>query len=160
MSVRSMLLAAAMLAWVGPIVDAHEEKSGPLSAADYKAYGRRFAGTYRVIGQLPKSGEAYAGKVVLVANGREFKATRTVAGKTTEGRAYVDVDPVGTHILVMEFTQDGHRYEGTYLFLTTFDSWSRFTGHVAEPGHSRDDSPEDGVEALFPPDDPACGIDA
>lgn len=159
MNARSVLLAA-LLVWIGLPASAHEERSGPLRSEDYEAYGQRFAGTYTVIGRLPKSDKTYAGKVLLVANGREFKATRTIAGETTEGRAFVDVDPVGTHILIMEFTQGGCRYEGTYLFMTNFDSWSRFTGHVAQPGHSRDGATDDGLEALFPPDDPACGINA
>ena len=160
MRARTAICAAAMLVWLGQVATAYEEKIGPLSTDDYAAYAHSLAGTYKLIGRLPKSDKAYTGTVTLVAKGKEFKVTRTVAGKMTKGRAFVDVDPVGTHVLVMEFTQGGHRYEGTYLFTNNFDSWTRFTGHVAAPGHSRDDSPDDGLEALFPPDDPTCGINA
>ncbi len=160
MRARTAICAAAMMIWLGRVAAAHEEKTGPLSADDYTADAHRLAGTYKLIGRLPKLDKACSGTVMLVAQGKEFKVTRTVAGKTTKGRAFVDVDPVGTHVLIMEFMQGGRRYEGTYLFTDNFDSWTRLTGHVAAPGHSRNDSPDDGLEALFPSDDPACGIDA
>ena len=155
MRARTLLLLVAALL-LAPPANTFAAKSGPLTDADYEGYATYFPGTYEVIGRLPRSGKAYTGKALLVANGKEFKVTRKIAGKTTHGRAFVDVDPVGRHIFVMEFTQAGHRYEATYLFENTFDNWPRLTGHVASPGHSRDDAPGYGLEALFPPDDPAC----
>ena len=158
MRTRAIILAAAL--WFGVAVGASAEKSGPLTDDDYEGYSRYFPGTYEVIGRLPWSAKPYTGKVVLVANGKEFKVMRKIAGRTSKGRAFVDVDPVGRHILVMEFTQAGHRYEATYLFWNTFDNWPRLSGHVTAPGHSRDDPPGYGLEALFPPDDPACATGA
>ena len=156
MSTRAAILVA--LLWLGLTASACAQKCGPLKDEDYEGYATYFPGTYQVIGRLPKSGKAYTGKLVLVANGKEFKVARTVSSETTEGRAFVDVDPGGQHIFVMEFKQGGRRYEATYLFWNTFDHWPRLSGHVAAPGHSRDDAPGYGLEALFPPDDPACAI--
>lgn len=159
MKVRAIILAVAAL-WFGFATGAFAQKSGPLKDEDYEGYATYFPGTYAVIGRLPKSGRPYTGKIVLVANGKEFKVTRTIGGQTTEGRAFVDVDPVGRHIFVMEFTQDGRRYEGTFLFMNNFDNYPRLAGRVNKPGHSRDWSEADGLEALFPGDDPACGIES
>ena len=156
MRARTLILAAAL--WFTLAAGSWAEKSGPLHDEDYEGYAKYFAGTYDVIGRLPESGKPYTGKAVFVAAGKEFKVTRTISGKTTEGKAFVDVDPEGQHIFVMQFTQGGHRYEATYLITNNFDHYPRLAGRVNKPGHSRDWSRTDGLEALFPADDPACGI--
>ena len=142
--------------WFGLVGCIIAQKSGPLVADDYEGYAKYFAGTYSVVGRLPVSRKAYSGEIVLTAKDKEFKVTRTVAGKTTEGRGFVDVDPTGRHIFVMEFTQASRRYEGTYMFMNNFDNYPRLAGRVGKPGHSREWSADDGLEALFPADDPAC----
>ena len=160
MSMRWRLLATAFAWCVLAAGAAAQQRNGPLTPDDYEGYAKYFAGTYALIGQLPNSGAAYCGKVVITAEGREFKVVRTVAGETTTGQAFVDVDPNKNHVFVMQFTQGGQRYEATYLYLNNYDSYPRLTGQVAKPGESKDSLPGHGLEALFPADDPACATGA
>ncbi len=98
------------------------------------------AGDYRVVGQDPNSGAAYAGRISLREHDGKLEATRTVGGVSMHGTATLDTTAERTTVLRLRFALAGVEYEGTYLWRSDLDNYPRLTGYVYR-SHGPTDSP-------------------
>lgn len=117
--------------------------AGPVPPAEF------FRGNYLLIGRKPDGGAAYVGRVSLrEEEGGGLAVTRRIGGRAVRGSARFETATADRiPVLRMRFVFDGRRCEGTYLWQTDLDNYSRLTGYVYRlDGKTR--SP--GLEALFP----------
>jgi len=104
-------------------------------------------GEYDLIGRKPDSTTTYTGRVTLRVDGNTLYASRTIEGKTVEGKIRFETGGDSVPIVRLSFTLDGVEYEATYLWQSDLDNYPRFTGTL----HRIDNKTKTaGIEALFP----------
>jgi len=107
------------------------------------------AGSYRLIGQQPGSGDTYSGKMDLLYDEESgLRVVRRIGDEEVAGTAKLE-SSLGDRLplLRMRFPMGGADYEGTYLWRSDLDNYPRLTGYIYAPDGSTE-SP--GLEALFP----------
>jgi len=122
--------------------------TGTLSAQSNETFLHTFVqGTYAVIGKEADTGEPYAGRITITADGERLRMTRNICGETVSGRGGLGKAADDTDVLRMQFSRDGKTFEGTYLIGSDLDNYARLTGYVYRVDEGK--TVRVGLEALF-----------
>lgn len=101
-------------------------------------------GHYAIIGQMPNSGETYAGSAQITLNEGMLELTRTIDGQTINGTGAVEHAEIG-EAEVVRFRWPGH--SATCLHQLDLDNYSRLSCYWTPDGQT----PKlPGLEAYFP----------
>lgn len=104
-------------------------------------------GTYRVVGQWPQNGATYSGTISLKRHGAALDVRRVIGGKVTLGTAFLaSVTGDKIPVLQMQFTVNGVKHEGTYLWRGDLNNYARISGYVYRMDGK---TTVPGIEALF-----------
>ncbi len=106
-----------------------------------------FAGNYRIVGVDPDFQRPFQGTCSIRVLGKTLLMTRRIQGRKVEAVGRLETAVDGIPVLRARFSQDGIRYEITYLIDTDLDNYARLSGNFyRRPGGS--DRPR-GLESLF-----------
>jgi hypothetical protein len=113
-----------------------------------------FTGSYRLIGKELDSDKTFLGRVIIDPKGHELKVLRTVNGMTSEGVGRIEFTPVASsRVLRIRFSSGNSKFEGTYLYHSDLDNYTRITGYLYKVDPRTGvpiDTKNPGLEALFP----------
>ncbi len=139
---RIIAIVASLISGL-PILCAAGDSNRDIPPTDY------FVGRYEVIGRKPDSSDTYSGTIELRAKGAtSFVMVRQIGGREIRGSAVLDhASPPADHpaVLRVRFSEDGHDYEGVFLWRSDFENSPRLTGYTFEMGKTK----SSGMEAWF-----------
>jgi hypothetical protein len=105
------------------------------------------AGEYRIVGQAPDGGTPYSGHLTLKPKENAFEVSRDIAGVKINGSATIETAGEECPVLRIRFSLDTVEYEGTFLWHSDLDNYTRLTGYIYRR-HGETKLP--GFEAWFP----------